>query len=156
MFTHLNTHSHYSLLRGTASPEAICAAVKDACMDSVALTDTNGLYGLLLFLEAAKDHGLRPIVGAEVRSISRPNRRGEAFALMCGESSDFEEKSCVTPPLERKCFAPTPRATLLVQSQTGYANLCRILSDYHLSQIPPPPLIKGGISGAGGVLPPLK
>ncbi len=68
MFVHLNLHSHYSFLRGTASPEAICRAVADQGSDTVALTDTNGLYGLILFLEAARDCGLRPIVGAELRT----------------------------------------------------------------------------------------
>ncbi|HDH57327.1 MAG TPA: DNA polymerase III subunit alpha [Bacteroidetes bacterium] len=68
MFVHLNLHSHYSLLRGTASPEELCQAVKAQGMDTLALTDTNGLYGLVQFLEAAKDHGLRPIVGAEIRT----------------------------------------------------------------------------------------
>ena len=67
MFIHLNLHSHYSLLRGTASPEELCGAVKAQGGKTIALTDTNGLYGLVLFLEAAKDHGLRPIIGAEIR-----------------------------------------------------------------------------------------
>ena len=35
-------------------------------MDALALTDTNGLYGLVFFLQAAEEAGVRPIVGAEV------------------------------------------------------------------------------------------
>lgn len=97
MFTHLHLHSHYSLLRGTASPEELCAAVKAQGSDAIALTDTNGLYGLVLFLEAAKDHGLRPIIGAEIRTDDQ-------------------------------------RAVALVKDRQGYANLCSILSEYHLNE----------------------
>ncbi len=82
MFVHLNLHSYYSLLRGTASPEEICRAVKEMGMETLALTDTNGLYGMVLFLEAAADYGLKPIIGAEVHSGGEravalvKNRRG--------------------------------------------------------------------------------
>jgi error-prone DNA polymerase len=150
MFTHLNTHSHYSLLRGTASPETLCAAVKAAGMDSVALTDTNGLYGLLLFLEAAKDHGLQSIVGAEVRVNGAPFRGlGESSAPSfpvrdpSRGRAGWTEGWHASGALSSDEACPS-LATLLVQSQTGYANLCRILSDYHLQKIPPTPLDKGG------------
>ncbi|MCJ7812994.1 PHP domain-containing protein [bacterium] len=65
-FVHLHTHSHYSLMRGTISLEALCRNVLDRGMDTLALTDTNGLYGLILFLQIAEETGLRPIIGAEV------------------------------------------------------------------------------------------
>ncbi|MBU0519405.1 DNA polymerase III subunit alpha, partial [bacterium] len=76
-FTHLNLHSYYSLLRGTASPEQLCRAVKAMGMKSIALTDTNGLYGMVLFLQAAKEYGLKPIIGAELRTS-----RNRAVALV--------------------------------------------------------------------------
>jgi DNA polymerase III alpha subunit len=44
MFVHLHCHSHYSFLRGVASPEEIVAAAVEQKMPAVALTDTNGLY----------------------------------------------------------------------------------------------------------------
>ena len=65
-FVHLHTHSHYSMMRGTAGLEQLCRAVHDRGMDTVALTDTNGLYGLVFFLQIAEEMGIRPIVGAEV------------------------------------------------------------------------------------------
>jgi error-prone DNA polymerase len=65
-FVHLHVHSHYSLMRGTASLEALCRRVLEQGMDTVALTDTNGLYGLVFFLQVAREQGVRPIIGAEV------------------------------------------------------------------------------------------
>jgi len=91
-FTHLNSHSYYSLLRGTASPEQLCRAVKAMGMKTIALTDTNGLYGMVLFLQAAKEYGLRPIIGAEIRTETDravtlvKNKRG--YANLCQILSD--------------------------------------------------------------------
>jgi error-prone DNA polymerase len=65
-FTHLHVHSHYSLMRGTAGLEALCGRVRDLGMRSLALTDTNGLYGLIFFQQIAEETGIRPITGAEV------------------------------------------------------------------------------------------
>ena len=65
-FVHLQCHSYYSFLRGTASPEALCAAAKAQGMEALALTDLNGLYGAVWFWQAAKEQGIQPILGAEV------------------------------------------------------------------------------------------
>ena len=65
-FVHLQCHSYYSFLRGTASPEELCAAAKARGMEALALTDLNGLYGAVWFWQAAEEQGLRPILGAEV------------------------------------------------------------------------------------------
>ena len=53
-FVHLAVHSHYSLMRGTASPEELGAAAVRRGMDTLALTDTDGVYGLVRFWEVAK------------------------------------------------------------------------------------------------------
>ena len=65
-FVHLHVHSYFSLMRGTAGPDDLCRRAKALGMDALALTDTNGLYGLVFFLQAAEEAGIRPIVGAEV------------------------------------------------------------------------------------------
>jgi error-prone DNA polymerase len=67
-FVHLNVHSQYSLMRGTADLEKLCRTVRKQGMDTVALTDTNGIYGLIFFLQIARETGIRPIVGVEVRT----------------------------------------------------------------------------------------
>jgi error-prone DNA polymerase len=55
------------------SMEELCLSAKRMGMDSFALTDTNGLYGLIFFLEAARDAGIKPIAGSEV--VSEVGRR---------------------------------------------------------------------------------
>ena len=68
MYIHLHTHSHYSFCRGANSIEDLCLAAKRRGMDSLALTDTNGIYGLIWFLQIAKETGIRPIIGSEIVS----------------------------------------------------------------------------------------
>ncbi len=63
-FIHLHVHSNYSFCRGANSIEQICTAAKSDGMSHIALTDTNGLYGLVWFIETARNFGLTPIVGA--------------------------------------------------------------------------------------------
>src|SRR5712671_1977475 len=63
VFAHLHCHSHYSFLRGVASPEEIVAAAVEQKMPAVALTDTNGLYAAVPFYKAAREARIKPIVG---------------------------------------------------------------------------------------------
>ena len=62
----LRVRSFYSLLRGTASPRALCRRAKALGYPGLALTDRDNLYGLWPFLRACREEGLRPIIGAEV------------------------------------------------------------------------------------------
>ncbi|MFO0773376.1 MAG: DNA polymerase III subunit alpha [Nitrospiraceae bacterium] len=65
-FAHLHTHSSWSPMEGVASLLALCAAARAQGGSFLALTDTNGLYAAVRFLETARQHGLRPILGAEL------------------------------------------------------------------------------------------
>ena len=65
-FSHLHVHSHYSTLSGVSSLEDLCGAAQAQGANTLALTDTNGLYGVIRFVEVAKRAGLRPILGAEL------------------------------------------------------------------------------------------
>ena len=60
----LNTHSHFSLLWGTSSPADLCARARELGHRTLAITDTDNLYGLWPFLNHARRSGLRPVVGA--------------------------------------------------------------------------------------------
>src|SRR5438132_13824849 len=66
-FVHLHVHSDYSPMEGVSSLTALCEAARAQGADTLALTDTNGLYGAIRFLEIAKETGLRPILGAELK-----------------------------------------------------------------------------------------
>jgi len=75
----LVTRSHYSLMQGTDSPAAICRAARRMGYERLALTDTDNLYGLWKFLQACRQEGLVPIVGAE---ISDPHTSHRAVCLV--------------------------------------------------------------------------
>ncbi|MEE9418181.1 MAG: DNA polymerase III subunit alpha, partial [Desulfatiglandaceae bacterium] len=67
-FIHLNIHSHYSAGWGIGTIEEICQTAKALGIKRLALTDTNGLYGLVFFVRTAKEMGIDPIVGSELLS----------------------------------------------------------------------------------------
>jgi len=68
MFVHLNVHSNYSFCRGASRIEDLVDAALARRMSAMALTDINGLYGLVWFLQYAAERGLLPIVGSELRT----------------------------------------------------------------------------------------
>jgi len=68
MFVHLHTHSYYSFCRGVNSIEELCQAANSRGITRLALTDTNGVYGLIWFMQIARETGIKPIIGAEVSS----------------------------------------------------------------------------------------
>ncbi len=78
-FVPLAVSSHYSLMRGTDSPAAICRAAKQMGYDRLALTDTDNIYGLWTFLHACREEELTPIVGAR---ITDPKRKYDAVCLV--------------------------------------------------------------------------
>ena len=87
MFAHLHVHSNYSLCRGANRIEELVDAALARGMTTLALTDTNGVYGLVWFLQYAVERGLRPVAGAELRTegeravVLARNRDG--YSAMC-------------------------------------------------------------------------
>ncbi|BCA53865.1 DNA-directed DNA polymerase [Nitrospira sp. KM1] len=67
-FVHLHTHSSFSPMWGIPTVKTLCQAAQSQGQDYLALTDTNGLYGAIRFLEVAREHGLKPIIGTELVS----------------------------------------------------------------------------------------
>ncbi len=63
-FVHLHVHSHYSLCRGANTIADICRRARDIGLSHLALTDTNGIYGLVWFLQEARAQGIQPLIGA--------------------------------------------------------------------------------------------
>ena len=64
-FTHLHTHSHYSLLDGLGKIDDLLGEAKALGMDSLAITDHGNLYGAIEFYKKAKKAGIKPILGVE-------------------------------------------------------------------------------------------
>ncbi|MGV3772371.1 MAG: DNA polymerase III subunit alpha, partial [Verrucomicrobiales bacterium] len=68
----LRTHSHYSFLDSTLSPEEIVKLATHNDMSAVALTDTGNLHGSVEFVLAAQKAGIKPILGVELRYDGKP------------------------------------------------------------------------------------
>ena len=68
----LRAHSHYSFLDSTLSPKAIVELAKQHGMSAVAMTDTGNLHGAVEFVLAAKQAGIKPILGTEINLDGNP------------------------------------------------------------------------------------
>src|SRR3954447_4964237 len=105
-FVHLDVRSCFSLKEGAFTPEQLANRAAALGMPAVALTDRDGLYGAERFVAACAEAGIRPILGASV-TVRAP----------------------ATPPAMPPVDA---HVVLLAHDETGYANLCRLLTDAHL------------------------
>jgi DNA polymerase III subunit alpha len=118
VFVHLHCHSHYSFLRGVASPEEIIAAAVEQKMPAVALTDTNGLYAAVSFYQSAKKAGIQPIIGVALDVSRLPELATRHSPL----ATSFHET--------QKLAGTT--LTLLAMDMEGYSNLCQLVTLRHL------------------------
>lgn len=64
---HLHLHSHYSFLAGTLSIQRIVEYAGKRGYDSIALTDTNNVSGIMEFTMACRAAGIKAVPGAELR-----------------------------------------------------------------------------------------
>ena len=65
-FTHLHVHTEYSLLDGSSKIKELAVRAKELGMDSMAITDHGAMYGVIDFYRAAREAGIKPILGCEV------------------------------------------------------------------------------------------
>ena len=105
-FTHLHVHTEYSLLDGSSKIGEITKRAKELGMDSLAITDHGVMYGVIDFYKAAKEAGIKPILGCEVYVAP-----GSRFEKTPGESEDRYY-----------------HLVLLAENNTGYQNLMKIVS----------------------------
>ncbi len=106
----LHTHSWYSLLEATASPAALLQRAASCGYRTLALTDTNNLYGAMHFVKEAKHLDVRPILGACLRQ-----QRTRAVALM----ADANGYRSLCRILSRLHLTKEPLADLLIGSPEG-------------------------------------
>src|SRR2546422_7290281 len=65
-YAELHAHSAYSFLDGASHPEQLAEEAARLNLDALALTDHDGMYGIVRFAEAARAVGLKTIFGAEL------------------------------------------------------------------------------------------
>src|ERR1051325_6022733 len=65
-YIELHARSAFSFLRGGSVPEQLAERAADLGMPAFGLCDRMGFYGAPRFFAAAREKGVRPIVGAEL------------------------------------------------------------------------------------------
>lgn len=65
-YAELHCHSAFSFLDGASTPEQLVAEAVRLGLNALAITDHDGLYGIVRFNEAAREAGLRTLFGAEL------------------------------------------------------------------------------------------
>ncbi len=105
-FTHLHVHTEYSLLDGSCKIKELAARAKELGMDSMAITDHGVMYGVVDFYRAAKEVGIKPIIGCEVYVAP-----GSRFDREMGAGEDRYY-----------------HLVLLAENNQGYNNLMKIVS----------------------------
>ena len=102
-FAHLHVHTEYSLLDGFSNINKLITRTKEMNMSSLAITDHGTMFGVIEFFHAAKDAGVKPIIGLETYVAARkmtdrdPQRDKHSYHLV-----------------------------LLAENETGYKNLLKI------------------------------
>ncbi len=119
MFVHLSAHSYYSFLEGIPSPAELVHAAAQAGMPALALTDINGLTGVVEFQDRCDFEGIQSLLGMELYVL--PPEEG-SFSNSISFSRN-QSGGNLRPPYER--------LTLLVEDQQGWANLCWLSSKVH-------------------------
>jgi len=106
-FAELHAHSAFSFLDGASTPEELVSEAARLGLRAIALTDHDGLYGVVRFAEAARELGMRTVFGAEL-SLSDTSRTD------------------VSDP-------PGPHLLVLARGPEGYRRLSRQIAAAHLA-----------------------
>lgn len=105
-FIPLRVFSAYTMLEGAIEPKAIGETAKKLGFPAIAICDRNGLYGVMPFQDGAKAKAIQPIIGT-LLGVRRPSSDGKFV----------------------RDWLP-----LYAQNETGYHNLCRLVSMAHLDR----------------------
>ncbi|MFZ2522685.1 MAG: DNA polymerase III subunit alpha [Minisyncoccia bacterium] len=107
-FTHLHTHSHYSLLNALPKIKDLIDEAKKNDMSALALTDNCNLYGAIEFYIQCKKKGVKPIIGID------------AYVAIRGR----KDKQSI----DKERY----RLVLLAKNDIGYKNLIKLVTYAHL------------------------
>jgi DNA-directed DNA polymerase III PolC len=114
--------SNFSFLEGASDPGELIEQAGHVGLRSIAVTDRDGLYGIVQAHVAAREKGLHLIVGAEV-TVADPGRSSMELPDRIRAGSQPTVKPGVQ--FERPDVSTL---VLLVQDRDGYRNLCRLLT----------------------------
>jgi len=108
-FVHLHLHSDYSMLDGANDVDKLCQRAKELGMPAVAMTDHGNIFGAVHFFNAAKEAGIKPILGCELYICKKEDHRAAP------EGDTYNH------------------LLVLAENEEGYRNLTKIVSEASLN-----------------------
>jgi DNA polymerase-3 subunit alpha len=108
-FSHLHTHSHYSLLTALPKIPDLVKTAKALDMKALALTDNGNMYGAIEFIKECEKNGIKPIVGVDAYVAIRTR---------------FDKQAGIDNS--------RTRLVLLAKNETGYKNLIELVTRAYL------------------------
>lgn len=108
-FAHLHVHSEYSLLDGACRIPELVARAKEMGQTALAITDHGVMYGAVNFFRECQAQGIHPVIGCEVYVAPR-----NATDRVYGVDNEYTH------------------LILLCKNETGYHNLCYIVSQAYI------------------------
>ena len=107
LYAELHAHSAFSFLDGASTPEELVSEAARLDLRAIALTDHDGLYGVVRFAEAARELDMRTVFGAELSLGNTPRTQAPD--------------------------PPGPHLLILARGPEGYRRLSRQLAAAHLA-----------------------
>ena len=123
-YAELHCHSNFSFLDGASHPEELVEEAARLGLEALALTDHEGVYGVVRFAEAAKAAGLPTVFGAEL-SIGSPGGRK---APLPTPPKGATATAAVARPRVGTADPAGEHLVVLARDPDGYARLCRAIS----------------------------
>ena len=158
-YAELHCHTHFSFLDGASPPDELVQRAVELGFSSLAVTDHNGLYGVVRFASAAQEAGLRPVIGTEIELMDAaapdlagvvvPPRRPRRHAPAVG--APLPDDGLPVRPRPARGRLPGhrdavkedlrgvgegqrgPHLVLLARNAAGYRSLCRLVSRANLA-----------------------
>jgi len=157
----LHVHSHFSFLDGAARVDDLVERGRELGLGAMALTDHQGLYGVVRFAKAAEDVGIHPVLGVEVELLDSAVADPHGLVVARRRGRRRRPAEPTTQPLDALDGLPAciqaerprppghreprredmrgirdrergPHLILLARDMTGWGSLCQLVSAAHL------------------------
>ena len=113
MFTHLHTHTEYSLLDGAAKIKPLVEKAKSLEQKALAITDHRNMFGCVEFYSACVDAGIKPVIGCEFNVVSdiqfKEEGRGNHLVLLAKNQQGYRNLCILVTLSNRDGFYYVPR-----------------------------------------------
>jgi error-prone DNA polymerase len=131
-FAHLHVASGFSLRYGASTPAALVERASALGQPALALTDRDGLYGAVRFVQACDEAGIAPVLGVDLAVGRGRSNTVAGQVVQAGRANPVRGGAEVDPRY--------PRVTVLARGQgarvdpgVGWGRLCRLVTQTHLS-----------------------